>query len=69
MRKDSGFEVMDPISVYVSGNDRITEILTKNGEYIKTQALADDIVSGSDCANSKEWNINGENVNLGVEKV
>jgi isoleucyl-tRNA synthetase len=69
MRKDSGFEVMDHISVYVSGNDKIADIFTKNGEYIKTQVLADTIVSGSDCANSKEWNINGENVKLGVEKV
>ena len=69
MRKDSGFEVMDHIKVYVSGNDKIAEIFEKNGEYIRSQVLADEIVSGADCAGSKEWNINGENVNLGVEKV
>ena len=40
MRKDSGFEVMDHITVYVSGNDKIAEIFNRNGEYIKTQVLA-----------------------------
>ena len=69
MRKDAGFEVMDHIVVHVSGNDRIEEIFTKNGDYIKTQVLADNVVFGSECGNSKEWDINGEKVNLGVEKV
>ncbi len=68
MRKDSGFEVMDHITVYVSGNDKIADIFDRNGEYIKTQVLADAIVYG-DCDASKEWNINGEAVNLGVLKV
>ncbi len=69
MRKDSGFEVMDHITVYVSGNDKIAEIFNRNGEYIKTQVLADTIVIGNDCDSSKELNINGENVNIGVLKV
>ena len=69
MRKDSGFEVMDHITVYVSGNDKIAEIFNRNGEYIKTQVLADEIVIGNDCDASKEMNINGETVNIGVLKV
>ena len=69
MRKDSGFEVMDHIKVYESGNDRIRGILERNGDYIKTQVLADEIVFDAACGSSKEWNINGENVSLGVEKV
>ena len=69
MRKDAGFEVMDHIVVHVSGNDRIEEIFTKNGEYIKTQVLADNVVFNSVCATTKDWDINGEKVNLGVEKV
>ena len=69
MRKDSGFEVMDHIRVYVSGNGKISEIFKNNGEYIKGQVLADEIKDGEDCDNSKEWNINGETVRLGVEKV
>ena len=69
MRKDSGFEVMDHIKVYVSGNERISDIFTRNSEYIRTQVLADEIVLDKDCSASKEWNINGENVMLGVEKI
>ena len=69
MRKDSGFEVMDHIKVYVSGNEKISEIFKNNGEYIKGQVLADEIRDCADCDNSKEWNINGETVRLGVEKV
>ncbi|MGN0164420.1 MAG: isoleucine--tRNA ligase [Candidatus Ornithomonoglobus sp.] len=69
MRKDSGFEVMDHIRVYLSGNAKISGIFTRNGEYIRSQVLADELVFDTDCANSKEWNINGEKVNLGVEKV
>ena len=69
MRKDSGFEVMDHITVYVSGNDKIADIFTRNGEYIKSQVLADDIKLGEDSASSLDININGENVKIGVEKV
>ncbi len=69
MRKDSGFEVMDHIKVFESGNDRIKAILERNGDYIKTQVLADDILTNAECASAKEWNINGETVTLGVEKV
>ncbi len=69
MRKDSGFEVMDHITVYVSNNAKISDISTRNGEYIKSQVLADDIVLDADCETSKELNINGETVNIGVARV
>ncbi|MBQ3426162.1 MAG: isoleucine--tRNA ligase [Clostridia bacterium] len=69
MRKDSGFEVMDHIRIFVSGNERINGIFTRNGEYIRSQVLADEIIYDKTCAASKEWNINGETVSLGVEKV
>ena len=67
MRKDSGFEVMDNIKLYVSGNEKICTIVSKNAETIKDEVLAVDIADGV-CDNSKEWNINGENVSIGVEK-
>ncbi len=68
MRKDSGFEVMDHIDVYVSGNEKIEAVMTKNAEFIKDEVLAEAIYSGKDTENSKQWNINGEKVNLGVER-
>ena len=68
MRKESGFEVTDKIVIYVSGNDKISEIVKANAEEMKGDVLALDIKYGELTANSKEWNINGETVTLGVEK-
>ena len=68
MRKDAGFEVMDHINVYVSGNEKIKEIATKNMEEIKTVVLADEIIFDRLSGFEKEWNLNGEDVTLAVEK-
>ncbi len=68
MRKDSGFEVMDNINIFVDGNDKISAIIDRNAEEIKGDVLALAINNGAKCENSKEWNINGEKVFIGVEK-
>ena len=69
MRKDAGFEVMDNINVYVSGNDKISDLMERNAEQIKTVVLGRAIVSGEAKGFEKAWNINGEDVTLGVEKL
>ena len=69
MRKDSGFEVMDHIKVSVNGNDKLAEIVLKNRDSISTKVLADDILKDAELANTKEWNVNGENVKIGIERV
>ena len=68
MRKEAEFEVMDRIIVYAKDNDRISDILSVNGEAIRKEVLADDIITGSTDGYVKDWNINGENVTLGVKK-
>ena len=68
MRKEAGFEVMDRIKVYAKDNDRIADILRSNSGTISKEVLADDIVIGSTDGYVKYWNINGENVTLGVKK-
>ena len=68
MRKEAGFEVMDKIVIYETGSDKVTEILNKFGETIKEEVLAVNLVLGETKGYVKEWNINGENVVLGVEK-
>ena len=68
MRKDSGFEVMDHINVKLSGNDKLIAIVNKNSASIAGDVLADSITEG-EFAGSKEWNINGEDVKIGVERV
>ena len=68
MRKEAGFEVMDKITVSSEGNDKIAALLDKNSDTVKAEVLATDIISGEIKGYSKEWNINGETVTLGVSK-
>jgi len=68
MRKEANFEVTDKILVSVSGNDRISGIMTKKREEILSEVLAIDIVIGENIGYNKKWSLNGENVELGVQK-
>ena len=68
MRKDAGFEVMDTIKIYVSGNEKIEAIFTSNADEIKHDVLATDITASAGGSYTKDWDINGEKVTLGVEK-
>ena len=69
MRKEAGFEVMNHIRVFVNGNEKIAEIFAGHGEEIRSEVLADEILPGQTGGYAKEWNINGEKVMLGVEKI
>ena len=69
MRKEAGFEVMDSIRVYVSGNDRVQTILEKNRESILRDVMGVALTVGQSGGYAKEWDLNGEMVTLGVEKV
>ncbi len=68
MRKDAGFEVMDTIKIYVSGNASIEAIFRKNEESVCHDVLATEIISAEGGSYSKDWDINGEKVLLGVAK-
>ncbi len=69
MRKEAGFEVMDHIIISVSDNDKLINIINNNKNTLKSETLADDVLYTHEGAYSKEWNLNGENVTLGVKKV
>ncbi len=69
MRKESGFEVMDRIRVYISGNNKISDIAGRNADEIKKVVLANEIIADDETKPGKEWNLNGENVVLYVERV
>ena len=69
MRKEAGFEVMDKIRVYAKGNVKISDILTRFCDQIKDEVLAESIELDQLQGYEKEWNINGEKVVLGVEKL
>lgn len=68
MRKEAGFEVLDRINVYYSGNEKIAEVFTANFEEISGDVLADSISNEVGEGYSKEWSINGEKVTLTVQK-
>jgi isoleucyl-tRNA synthetase len=68
MRKEAGFEVMDHICVSVKGNEKIEKLFTEHEDEIKGEVLADEIILDAAEGYVKEWNLNGEDVTLGVTK-
>ena len=68
MRKEAGYEVMDRIHVYSSGNEKIRGLMERHGNEIQKDVMASDILFAETKGYVKEWNINGETVTLGVEK-
>ena len=66
--KEAGFEVMDHIRVYFAQNDKIKALVDSNNAEIKDEVLANEICFDTIKGYNKEWNINGENVVIGVEK-
>lgn len=69
MRKKADFEVMDRIKAAVCGNDRIAAIVKANEENIAGKVLAVSIATEGHLAVEKEWDVNGEKVTIGIEKV
>lgn len=69
MRKKADFEVMDRIKAAVCGNDRIAAIVKANEENIAGKVLAVSIETEVRLAVEKEWDVNGEKVTIGIEKV
>ena len=68
MRKEAGFEVMDRITVYADGNDKVQTILKRNADSVLGDVMATALKCGETAGFVKEWNVNGETVTLGVEK-
>lgn len=67
MRKENGFQVVDHITVYAAGNDKLVDIMSHNEDFLKKVVLADKVVYGSTEGFVKEWNINGEDITLAVK--
>jgi isoleucyl-tRNA synthetase len=68
MRKDSGLEVLDHITVTASASEKIADIVKKNESEIQTQLLANSIVFTNTVSGGKDWNINGEAVVIAIAK-
>ncbi len=68
MRKEADFEVMDKITIYVDKNDKIMDIIKRNTDVIMSEVLANDVITGQSDGYVKDWNVNGEDVTIGVKK-
>ena len=69
MRKEAGFEVMDHIRVTLSGSENVTAVALGHTADISTDVLAVSLTAEAPAGFVKEWDINGESVTIGVEKV
>ena len=69
MRKDSGFEVMDNINLYVGGNETLEAVVKKYEDIIKHDTLAKDVLYNVGGKEYVPTPINGENLNIFVEVV
>jgi isoleucyl-tRNA synthetase len=70
MRKSSGFEVTDRITVKVSSSDRLHAAMTRYDEFIRKETLADkmEFIHTGAVDGGAEWNINGEKAAIAVAK-
>ncbi len=68
MRKEADFEVMDMITIFVDGSEKILDILGRKKDLMLRDVMATDVVLGSTDGISKAWDINGENVTIGIKK-
>ena len=66
LRKQSGFEMMDNIKIYLKSTDKVESAVTRYKDYILSETLGVEIVSD---ARGEEFDINGEKANIGVERV
>lgn len=79
MRKEADYEVMDHIEVVVDKNEKIAGIIAKNQAMIAGKVLADQMTAGTVESSAKggaaeewsikEWNVNGEEVTIGIRRV
>ena len=68
MRKEADFEVTDKIKVYYEGTEKAEAVFAAHAEEIGSEVLALEVIKNAPAGYTKEWNINGEKVTLGVEK-
>jgi isoleucyl-tRNA synthetase len=70
MRKDAGFDVIDRIKVFVSGDDKLLEYVNQFSNYISNEVLAENIFLKNDSVGFvQEWKIGEYDCIITIEKV
>jgi len=70
MRKAAGFEITDRIALYYSDAQRLRDIFSEYGDYVREETLAEEIAEGRapDGAYVEEQALEGETVTLAVRR-
>ena len=68
MRKEAGFEVTDRIALTYACEGRAKQVLDRFGVDIAKDVLAVSITEAEPSGYTKDWDVNGEKVTLGVTK-
>ncbi len=68
MRKEADFEVMDRITVYSVGSEKIKTVMERYREQIMGDVMAAEIRFEEPKGYVKEWSINGETATFGVKR-
>ena len=71
MRKEADFEVTDHIRVFIRGGEMIEALALRNAADIAGDTLAEELLTEAapEGAYVKDWDINGENVVIGVVRI
>jgi len=69
MRRNAGFEVTDRINLGIADVTELRPALKMFGDYIKNETLAVGLDHNVSREVSQEWNINGVNTLIAVEKI
>ena len=69
MRKEADFNVMDHIVVSIEGSEKIADVVSRLAKDIGGDTLADSVSMAKPDGFTKEWDINGEKVAIGVKKI
>lgn len=68
-RKEQGFEIMDRVTVTLSGDAEIQKAMEAHGEYIRSETLCDRLEWQPDLILGQELDLNGKSVRMLVSKV
>ena len=69
MRKDADFNVTDHIKVTIEGSEKVVNIAIEKSKEIVGDTLCDSLENTSPIGFVKEWDINGEALTIGIERI
>jgi isoleucyl-tRNA synthetase len=71
LRKEADFEINDHIRVYYMGSPDVEEVFNEEAEYIMAETLSDELINGKAPADAKaqDYEIDGEEMRLGLQKI